>query len=153
MNGVEDCSKKLKDLGGFVTAVSVFAVCAGLLTSRNPAAAGLGQFMYATSWVWICFGGWGVITGIGILRKWRWARISMLVFCGILALIGGFVFLVMLVLPSRDPNGWTRELILGKAFIIAITFVPPFVGFRWCMYFTRESVKAYFHGDGVPARP
>jgi hypothetical protein len=153
MNGAEDCSKKLKDLGGFVTIVSVFAICVGLLMSRNPAAAGLGRFMYVTSWVWISFGGWGVITGIGILRKWRWARISMLVFCGILVFIGGFMFLVMLVLPSRDPNGWTRELIFGKALIVAITFIPPFVGFRWCIYFTRKSVKAYFHGGSIPAQP
>jgi hypothetical protein len=153
MNGAEDCSKQMKDLGGFVTAVSVFAVCVGLLMSRSPAVAGLGRFMYVTSWVWICFGGWGLITGIGILRKWPWARISMLVFCGILVLMGGFVFLVVLVLPSRDPHGWTRELILGKAFLVAITFVAPFVGFRWCIYFTRQSVKAYFHEGSIPARP
>lgn len=144
MNDSEACSKEMKDMGSFVTAVSAFAVCVGLLMGGNPMMGEFRRLGYTSSWVAIFLGSWGVITGIGILRKWRWARISMLVFCGILVIIGGSIFLVMLLTPLRDPRGWTRELVFGKILVSAILLVPPLVGVRWCMYFTRKDAKAYF---------
>jgi hypothetical protein len=82
-----------------------------------------------------------------LLLKGRWARISMLVFCVILMIVGSFLFLVTLVAPLRDPRGWTLELILGKILMLAILFIPPAVGVRWWKYFTGKSVKSYFHED------
>jgi hypothetical protein len=154
MNGAKDCSKKVKDLGSFVIAGSAFAFLGGILSAiNNPRPMGeMGHFMYASSRVMVCFGGWGLITGTGILRKWRWARISMLVFCAILVIIGSFLLFGMLVMPSGEPTGWTWQLILGKALLVAILFIPPFVGVRWLIYFTRKSVKSYFHSGGVPAQ-
>jgi hypothetical protein len=147
MNGVEDCSKKIKDLGGFILAASAFALCVGVLMNSTRAVGGFGRFSHASSWLWIFFGGWGLATGTGLLLKGRWARISMLVFCVILTIAGSFLFLVMLVAPLRDPRGWTLELILGKILVLAILFVPPAVGIRWWKYFTGTSVKSYFHED------
>jgi hypothetical protein len=152
MKGEEDCSKKVQDLGGFVLATSVFALCVGILMNSTRPVGGFGRFSHATSSVWILLGGWGVATGIGLLRKWRWARISMLVFCFILVIIGSFLFLVILVAPSRDPRGWTLELIFGKVLLMAVLFLPPFVGVRWCLYFTRRSVKSHFQKDGTTAQ-
>lgn len=152
MSGEVDCSKKLKDLGSFVLATSVFGLCVGMLMNSTRPVGGFGRFSHATSWVWICCGGWGLATGIGLLRKWRWARISMLVFGAIVAVIGSFMFLVILVAPLRDPRGWTLELIVGKVLLLAILFIPPFVGVRWCMYFTQRRVKSHFHKDGASAR-
>jgi hypothetical protein len=152
MNCEEDCSKKVKDLGGFVIATSAFALCVGMLMTRTQPVGGFGRFSHASSWVWIFLGGWGVATGIGLLRKGRWARISMLVFCAILVSVGSFLFLVMLVAPLRDPRGWAWELVLGKILVLAILSIPPTVGVRWLNYFSRGSVKSYFREDSAPAQ-
>jgi hypothetical protein len=147
MNGEEDCSKKVKDLGGFVLLTSVFALCVGMLMNGPRPVGGFGRFSHASSWLWIFFGSWGLATGIGLLLKGRWARISMLVFCVILMIVGSFLFLVILVAPLRVPGGWTLGFILGKVLILAFLLILPALGIRWWKYFTGKSVKSYFHED------
>ena len=51
---------------------------------------------------------WGVATGVGLLKLREWARISQIVFAGLLTLIGIFTILlflfIQLPLPQNDAN-------------------------------------------------
>jgi hypothetical protein len=66
---------------------------------------------------------WGICTGIGLLRLKNWARISIIVFGGLLAFFGVFgafgALIVSLVRLPNTPERWTR---------------PPsqWFAFSWC---------------------
>ena len=47
---------------------------------------------------------WGLATGFGILRAWRWARISMLVFGALLALFCALPGLLFLGMPGGSAD-------------------------------------------------
>jgi len=56
---------------------------------------------FANSMVWTFpFAGWGIVTGIGLLRVWRWARISTLIFSGLLAAFGIAETVASLLMPG-----------------------------------------------------
>src|SRR2546428_7108485 len=93
----------MKDTASQVIVFSAFALLGGSLSLwNNPRPMGeFGHFGYAFSRVTVCFGVWGLATGIGLWRKWRWARISMLVFGGILVTRGALLPAVMMLPVGR----------------------------------------------------
>lgn len=99
---------------------------------------------YADTMVWTFpFAGWGIATGIGLLRAWRWARISALIFSGLLAALGVLGVVAALVMPGdADTPRW--ELLMFKSFLILFDLVPIAAGIAWLFFFTRKDVKAYF---------
>ncbi len=93
--------------------------------------------------VWtFLFSGWGLATGIGLLRAWRWARVSTLIFSGRLGAIGILGIVGFLLMPAGDDSGWT--LILLRTATTLLFLIPIVVGLRWLFFFTRKEVKAYF---------
>ena len=63
---------------------------------------------------------WGVCAGIGVLRRRNWARISMVVFGGLLAFFGGTGALAMILVPfPMNPDVDQRVAALTRAFIVA----------------------------------
>ena len=87
--------------------------------------------------------GWGIVTGIGLLRVWRWARISTLVFSGLLAAFGIAEAVASLLMPGDvDTPRW--EVIMFKTFLILLDLIPIAAGIAWLVFFTRKDVKAYF---------
>ena len=121
-------------LGTLMTLLSV-------LQMGYPPMGEIGNFVYDSSFVLIPMFRWGVATGIGLTRAWRWSRISMLIFGGLLMLfsaIPGFAFL----LTGRDGLPWWAVAVvkvIGLLFLIA----PALVG-RWYWYFVGEEARAYF---------
>jgi len=106
---------------------------------ESCAATAMGRF-YHDNMVWtLSFSGWGLATGIGLLRALRWACISTLIFSGLLAVLGIVVFLLM---PGGDVSGWT--LILLRTASTLLFLIPIAVGLRWLFFFSRKEVKAYF---------
>ena len=99
---------------------------------------------YADSMVWTFpFAGWGIATGIGLLRVWRWACISTLIFSGLLAAFGIAEAVASLLMPGDvDTPRW--ELIMFKTFLILLDIIPIAAGIAWLVFFTRKDVKAYF---------
>src|SRR6266853_1160845 len=65
----------------------------------------MGRF-YHDNMVWtLLLAGWGLATGIGLLRAWRWARISALIFSGLLSVVGVLGIVAFLVMPAGDVSG------------------------------------------------
>jgi len=80
-----DCFKTVKKVGGQVIAGSVFTLLVGFIAVPNLGSTGeLEHFAHDTVPLLFCMTAWGLATGIGLLRAWRWARISMLIFGGLL---------------------------------------------------------------------
>jgi hypothetical protein len=99
---------------------------------------------FANSMVWTFpFAGWGIVTGIGLLRVWRWARISTLIFSGLLAAFGIAETVASLHMHGDvDSPRW--ELIMFKIFLMLLDLIPIAAGVAWLVFFTRKDVKAYF---------
>jgi hypothetical protein len=100
------------------------------------------------------FAGWGIASGVGLLRLREWARISMLVFSALLLLIsvpGTLAFLLISVpLPANSPNPEMSQHILGITRFVLAGFYAllAVLGAAWLYYFTRPSVKGQF-GEGA----
>jgi hypothetical protein len=137
-----DCSKKLKDTGVFVIVGSGLALFAGSTYFNMPRMGELGNFAHDISPLVLCMGAWGLATGIGLLRAWRWARISMLVFSSLLAVCGALGVVVFLFTPNGGMSGW--PLFLLKVGTLSVNVIPVAIGLRWFIYFTRNNVKAHF---------
>jgi hypothetical protein len=138
-----DCSKKLKDIGVFVIVVSVFITLSICISVPNLGTVGeIGRFAHDISPLVLCMGVWGLATGIGLLRAWRWARISMLVFSSLLAVSGALGVVGFLFMPNGNMSGWS--LFLLKVGTVLFTLIPVAIGVRWFIYFTRNNVRAHF---------
>jgi hypothetical protein len=99
---------------------------------------------YADSMVWTFpFAGWGIATGIGLLRAWRWARISTLIFSGLLAALGVLEAVASLRM-SGDVDTTRGELMIFKTALTLLDLIPIAAGIAWLVFFTRKDVKAYF---------
>jgi hypothetical protein len=90
----------------------------------------------------LCLALWGIATGVGFLRAWRWARVSMLVFGSVLATFGVFMAVPFLVLPWAGLVWWE---VLGRGIVgLLFLLVPVAIMIRWYIYFSRNDVRAYF---------
>jgi hypothetical protein len=92
----------------------------------------------------------GFFVGIGVLRRRNWARITMLVWGGIMAVFSAisipFIFLVFNSMPLALPNGEETAPIMGfmKVFMVFFYGIPLGVGIWWLVLFTRPRVAAAF---------
>jgi len=91
---------------------------------------------------------WGVATGMGLKRAWRWAWISMLVFGAVLSLIGTLGTVPVLLMPGAGVGG--LNLIAMRAIGVLLFLTPAAIGVRWFTFFMSGNVKAYF---GVSRKP
>src|SRR5688572_10748296 len=112
--------------------------------------------------VFFALGVFGIIAAVGLLRLKNWARISFLVFAGLLCFFGVFgvlsSVLVMLLAPQfaqatpQVPAGFFR--VMFGIFLVLYLAVSG-LGVAWLAYFTRPPVKAQFFGGvhvAVPRR-
>ena len=98
--------------------------------------------------------GWGIATGVGLIRLRRWARISLLIFSGLLAAISTLAGIGMALIPfpqpvqkeasaNLPPNFFT-EIRIGIVVFYAALAV---LGGVWLWYFSKGSVKLQFEGE------
>lgn len=137
-----DCSKEIKKVGELVIGVTLFFGFGGFMQIGSRPLGGLGHFMHDFGVFCVCLTPWGLATGIGLLRAWRWARISILVFSGLLAAAGALLAVPPLFMPIGDA-GW-REALFPKVIGVLFGLIPAAIGARWLVYFTRNNVKAHF---------
>jgi hypothetical protein len=90
--------------------------------------------------------GWGIATGIGLLRAWRWSRISTLIFSGLLAAFGVLEAVASLRMPG-DVDTTRGELMIFKTALTLLDLIPIAAGIAWLVFFTRKDVKAYFQAS------
>jgi hypothetical protein len=91
--------------------------------------------------------GWGVATGIGLLRLKPWSRISILIFAVFLAI--GSLFAMMMPLFLRLPGGpgGGRDFASIFQVTMGLMFAMPLgVAIWWLILFTRKSAIAQFSG-------
>lgn len=106
----------------------------------------------------VALGALGIASAIGVLRLRPWARMSMLIFAGILAGICGISVVVLVLTPLPVPAGMDPRLMLAmKPTIITIYFVPALIGVWWLIQLNTPSAKSAFVDPTAPitaaARP
>src|SRR5690348_16054041 len=99
----------------------------------------------------VAFVAWGIASGVGLIRLRQWARISMLVFSGIMIF---FCLIPMAIIPflPLPPQSVTLPSNFGLFFRIgAVAFYGLFValGAFWLYFFNKRSVKDQFKGISV----
>ena len=96
----------------------------------------------------------GFSTGIGVLRRRNWARITMIVWGGIMAVLSAISIPVILIvfnsLPTALPNGAEAGPFMGflKVFMVFFYGIPLGIGIWWLVLFTRPRVAAAFASPG-----
>ncbi|HEY6444110.1 MAG TPA: hypothetical protein VIY66_12305 [Candidatus Acidoferrales bacterium] len=96
----------------------------------------------------LAFVGWGIASGVGLIRLQQWARISMLVFSGIMIF---FCLIPMVIIPfvPLPPRSETLPSNFALIFRIGtVAFYGLFValGAFWLYFFSKRSVKDQFKG-------
>jgi hypothetical protein len=144
LNPQTDCSKKIKNVGRQVIGISVLTMLMALLAfgqAGNPPMGEIGNFMHDATFFIIPLAAWGLATGIGLTRAWRWARISMLVFGVLLALLCAFPAVPFVLVPERGIGWWES---LGLRVVGLLFLIPPVLIVRSHLYFMQDDVKNYF---------
>jgi hypothetical protein len=114
----------------------------------------LGTFVAAEAVFIFGFGGWGLASGIGLLHRKQWARISLLIFAGILVFISLPAALLMAFIPlptGDDPNlpaNFAPILRVSLSLFYALFAV---LGIFWLYFFNKRSIKLQFIA-GAPLR-
>jgi hypothetical protein len=102
------------------------------------------------------FGGlaiFGIFTSVGVLRLKKWARVSMLVWGGVMAAFCGviLVFTAFVRLPET-PADASVSLPFSRVLISVMYGIPFLIGFWWLLLFNQSAVKEQFlaltPGDG-----
>ena len=114
-------------------------------------------FMYVLAGFFAVLAAWGIITSIGLFRMYRWARYSVLVIGGCLAVFclpAMFFSLVLIFIPlpmpaTVDPSQLNTvhsftKIILGV--VAAIYGIVGGLGVFWLVYFNLKKVRAAFAG-------
>lgn len=118
------------------------------------------MFLYGIAVLFLAVAAWGVATTAGIFRLRPWARYSILIYGGGMALIGFFSLLSMIVLmivgvaaptPANTPHPANLKPILEAVFgIIALFYaVVTAIGIWWLVYFNLRRVRTAFAGAGA----
>ncbi len=144
VKGKVDCSETIRGIGCVTAWTNALAAFGILLIDYQSGGHGeMGSFYQGVT-IWILlFTGWGVATGIGLLRAWRWARISTLIFSGLLAAFGVLAAVSSLRMPGGVDDTHSELMILRTVFTL-LSLIPTAVGLAWLIFFTRKDVKAYF---------
>jgi hypothetical protein len=124
-------------------------------TAATPMPTWMPIFEFAMVAIFVALAAWGIATAVGLFRMRRWARYSVLVIGGGMALLGlcsTLSMLVMLFVPlpvasgvdaSQAPSvqAMTRVAFGVVAFFYAILCA---VGVSWLVYFNLKKVRAAF---------
>jgi hypothetical protein len=108
--------------------------------SRPPNSA---QSVIWVAAMWAALAGLGIWTSVGLFRLRSWARTSILVFAGFVAVLSIASLLMIMVVPI--PPGFTADT--GHTFrrmMAAIFGIPLAIAVWWLIQFNTKSTKAAF---------
>ncbi len=97
--------------------------------------------------------GFGVFVGVGVMRRRNWARITMLIWGGMMAFFGLAVVAFSLVifnagaglgLPNANGVDGGQVMRFVKIFMVIFYGTPACVGIWWLVLFTRKRVTTAF---------
>src|SRR5215472_9013341 len=131
----------------------VMVLASTLLSKSSPAAnvpTNLGPFAFFDSLMLFGFGGWGLATGIGLIALKRWARISTLVFAGILVFVSlpAAVLITVIPLPNNsNPNLPSNFMSIMRIGMVLFYFAFSALGGFWLYFFNKRAVKVQFQAN------
>jgi hypothetical protein len=137
-------------LGSLVTAIGILIGIMGmLLASRFPnpemeTMPGIRAMIVAVMAIFFGITVWGAFSGVGLIRFRNWARISVLVWAGLMApfCILVIAFIAFMPMPP-SPNPMLTGSILHLVTIIFYG-VPMAIAVWWLILFTRPHIVAQF---------
>ncbi|HXC96632.1 MAG TPA: hypothetical protein VNU92_13115 [Edaphobacter sp.] len=143
----------------FLLLMTALMAVAGIFSGRQPAIQPeppfLIYFLFAISFFYAALAVWTILTVIGILRLRAWARYSVLIIGGGLAVLGLLAALFSLVgrtmlpaTPSRppvDPHSMTVIFLFIGAFYLFIAAI----GIWWLVYFNLRPVRELFSNPNL----
>ena len=103
----------------------------------------------------------GIFTGVGVLHMKKWARVTMLVWGGVMAAFCGIVLVFTAFMPLPElPSDASASFPFLHILIIVIYGIPALIGVWWLLLFNQQAVKEQFlaaaPSDGqlpAPAQP
>ena len=101
------------------------------------------------------FGGWGLASGISLIKTKEWARISTLVYAAILVFfcVPSAVVVALVPLPNtpstNDPNRLVNSMLLVRVGLILLYAMFAALGGYWLYFFNTQKLKAQFRGQQV----
>ena len=110
----------------------------------------LGYFAIAEMIIFWGFGGWGIASGVGLIKTRQWARISMLVFAAILLLISLPVAVLSAFVrfpAASNPNLPANFVGMIRTGLVMFYGLLAALGGFWLYFFNKRSVKAQFLGE------
>ena len=113
--------------------------------------------MYALCAIFVALAVWEILTAIGLFRVRRWARYSVLIIGGALALISLFslvVTLALLIAPLPGAAGMDASQVQHVHSISRVAFgvialfhaIRCAIGVFWLVYFNQKKVRDIFAG-------
>jgi hypothetical protein len=95
------------------------------------------------------FGGWGVASGVGLLKTKEWGRISLLVYAVMLVFFSVVGAAAMAVVPfpedmASDPNLPANFIVMLRVGFVLFFAVFAALGGFWIYFFNTRDVKAQF---------
>jgi hypothetical protein len=141
-------------LGSILSLLAAVFMVAGLFIEQGPnQPPNIAQIAIAAAVMFAAFGVLGLWTSVGLFRLRPWARVSILVFAGILAVTYGLALLMIPVLPMPQDVGVELQHTIRRI-TIAMVAIPFAIGIWWLIQFNRPSTKAAFASPitGPPSR-
>lgn len=141
-----------------MTAVMAFT---GVLAPHQPETAAAPHFvtylMLAISAVYAALAVWAILTVIGILRLRSWARYSILIIGGALAVLSVFGIFGTIIsratlpnLQARQPTADPRAVTFVFIVMTAIALLVAAVGVWWLIYFNLRPIRELFRSPVPP---
>jgi hypothetical protein len=133
-----DASQQLKFVGVLVIGLSLI-----VLLTVAAIAVEFEQNFTMTDAPLICVALWGLATGIGLLLLRPWARLSSLVFYGLLCISGALLVAFVVV------NTFTRLVDVAVTLITTAPFALVLVtmGIKGLRFFQRNDIRRHFGGS------
>jgi hypothetical protein len=92
----------------------------------------------------------GIATGVGLLRLRPWARISILVFAGIMSGVSLMTGLMMAFIPLPSaPNVDASFMNAMRPVLVGLYVVPFLTGVWWLIQFNTQRTKAAFASNAL----
>ena len=149
-------------LGGLFLLLGCSVVFLGMLLVKLPGATSavppfLRNAMLATQGFMMCLSLFGIATGIALLYLRNWARISILIWGGMLVFFGIIGIPIVLLMPfSLAPNAPdlpVESIEAVRSILLIVYGMPLLIGIWWLVLFKRKTVKAQFGGTTISADP
>ena len=111
----------------------------------------------ATNIFMMCLSLFGIVTGTGLIYLRNWARISILIWGGMLVFFGGIDIPIAFLMPipptPSAPDLPAAGMQAVRLILLAIYGMPLLIGIWWLILFNRKTVKAQFAGATGAADP